>query len=181
MEARDEATSARRRLRGRVTLAAGSRVLVVGAGIAGLAAARALARAGFAPEVIEREAQAILESIGDVHVSAIEEVALDSWVQGQVVLVGDAAHATSPNMAEGAAMAWRTRSCSRSAWPRWRRSRVGTRRSSPADARGPTGSGAQTHRRDRTRKLSPAARNLILRNVWPRIFRANYIPLLADL
>jgi 2-polyprenyl-6-methoxyphenol hydroxylase-like FAD-dependent oxidoreductase len=37
-----------------VTLASGSRGLVVGAGIAGLAAARALARAGFAQEVIER-------------------------------------------------------------------------------------------------------------------------------
>ena len=40
-----------------------------------------------------------------VHRSTIEEVALDSWVRGRVVLIGDAAHATSPNMAEGAAMA----------------------------------------------------------------------------
>jgi 2-polyprenyl-6-methoxyphenol hydroxylase-like FAD-dependent oxidoreductase len=39
------------------------------------------------------------------HRSTIEEVTLDSWVRGCVVLVGDAAHATSPNMAEGAAMA----------------------------------------------------------------------------
>lgn len=36
-----------------MTLASGSRVLVVGAGIAGLATARALARAGCLPEVIE--------------------------------------------------------------------------------------------------------------------------------
>ena len=40
-----------------------------------------------------------------LHRSTIEEVALDSWVRGRVVLVGDAAHATSPNMAEGVAMA----------------------------------------------------------------------------
>jgi 2-polyprenyl-6-methoxyphenol hydroxylase-like FAD-dependent oxidoreductase len=40
-----------------------------------------------------------------LHRSTIEEVALDSWVNGRVILVGDAAHATSPNMAEGAGMA----------------------------------------------------------------------------
>ena len=36
----------------------GARILVVGAGLAGLALARALGRAGFAPELIEREAGA---------------------------------------------------------------------------------------------------------------------------
>ena len=40
-----------------------------------------------------------------VHVAPIEEVMLDGWSRGCVLLVGDAAHATSPNMAEGAAMA----------------------------------------------------------------------------
>jgi hypothetical protein len=34
--------------------------------------------------------------------SPIEEVAPQSWVKGRVVLIGDAAHATSPNMAQGA-------------------------------------------------------------------------------
>ena len=34
----------------------GARILVVGAGLAGLALARALGRVGFAPELIEREA-----------------------------------------------------------------------------------------------------------------------------
>ena len=34
------------------------------------------------------------------------EMALDSWVRGHVVLLGDAAHADiTPNMAEGASMA----------------------------------------------------------------------------
>ena len=32
-------------------------------------------------------------------------VELDSWSRGSVLLVGDAAHATSPNMAQGAGMA----------------------------------------------------------------------------
>jgi FAD-dependent urate hydroxylase len=40
-----------------------------------------------------------------MHVSTIEEVALDRWARERVVLIGDAAHATSPNMAQGAAMA----------------------------------------------------------------------------
>ncbi len=46
-----------------------------------------------------------LDAGADVNVSTIEEVALDSWVRDHVVLIGDAAHATSPNMAQGAAMA----------------------------------------------------------------------------
>jgi FAD-dependent urate hydroxylase len=51
---------------------------------------------------------AILDSLGPdnaVHVGSIEEVPLDGWSRGSVLLIGDAAHATSPNMAEGAAMA----------------------------------------------------------------------------
>ena len=46
-----------------------------------------------------------LDPDSDVHVAPIEEVTLDAWSRGSVLLVGDAAHATSPNMAEGAAMA----------------------------------------------------------------------------
>ncbi len=44
-----------------------------------------------------------LDAAADIHVSTIEEVALDCWAHGRVVLIGDAAHATSPNMAQGAA------------------------------------------------------------------------------
>jgi FAD-dependent urate hydroxylase len=46
-----------------------------------------------------------LDDASDIHVSVIEEVALDCWVRDHIVLIGDAAHATSPNMAQGAAMA----------------------------------------------------------------------------
>ena len=46
-----------------------------------------------------------LESFDAIHFSPIEEIIVDTWVQGRVVLIGDAAHATSPNMAEGASMA----------------------------------------------------------------------------
>jgi FAD-dependent urate hydroxylase len=115
-----------------------------------------------------------------VHRSAIEEVALDSWVRGRVVLVGDAAHATSPNMAEGAAMALedalvlaeclgRLESVSEalSAFEARRRPRTDWVR-------------AQTHRRDRTRYLPVAIRNAVLRAFGRRIFRSNYRPLLEE-
>jgi FAD-dependent urate hydroxylase len=94
------------------------------------------------------------------------------------VLLGDAAHATSPNMAEGAAMAledglvlaeclafdrdiaqavarFQARRRPRAQWVR-----------------------AQTHRRDRTRNLPAALRNLMLRRWGRKIFHANYRPLL---
>jgi 2-heptyl-3-hydroxy-4(1H)-quinolone synthase len=40
-----------------------------------------------------------------VHFGRIEQVQMPEWVKGRVVLIGDAAHASSPNMAEGACMA----------------------------------------------------------------------------
>ena len=41
----------------------------------------------------------------DAHRTTIEEVVVPRWVDRGVVLVGDAAHASSPNIAQGAAMA----------------------------------------------------------------------------
>ena len=131
--------------------------------------------AGFADPV-----PAILDTLGAdgaVHVAPIEEVILDRWSHGSVPLIGDAAHATSPNMAEGAAMAledglvlaeclasgpgiaqtlaeFQARRRPRTHWVL-----------------------AQTHRRDRTRSLPPALRNLVLRRWGRSIFHANYRPL----
>jgi len=126
---------------------------------------------------------ALLDSVPDrelVHRSTIEEIALDSWARGRVVLVGDAAHATSPNMAEGAAMALEDAlvlaECLRrlkaipgalSAFEARRRPRTDWVR-------------AQTHRRDRTRYLPTPVRNAVLRAVGRRIFRSNYRPLLDE-
>jgi FAD-dependent urate hydroxylase len=130
---------------------------------------------GFAEPVPE-----LLDSIGEqalVHRATIEEVALDSWTRGRVVLVADAAHATSPNMAEGAAMALEDSlvlaDCLRalesipaalSTFEARRRARTDWVR-------------AQTHRRDRTRYLPTVVRNTVLRTRGRRIFRSNYRPL----
>jgi len=40
-----------------------------------------------------------------VHFGRLGQVVMDDWVQGRVVFIGDAAHAASPNMAQGAALA----------------------------------------------------------------------------
>jgi len=105
-------------------------------------------------------------------------VAEERWGRGAVVLVGDAAHGMSPNMAQGAALAFEdalvlasslrdagsvepalaafaARRHPRAAWVR-----------------------AQTHRRDRTRNLPTAVRDPFLRAFGQRIFRSNYRPLL---
>jgi FAD-dependent urate hydroxylase len=108
------------------------------------------------------------------HRSTIEEVALDSWVHGRVLLVGDAAHATSPNMAEGAAMALEDAlvlaECLRrlESVPAALTTFEARRRPRTDWVR------AQTHRRDRTRYLPTAARNTVLRVFGRRIFRSNY-------
>jgi FAD-dependent urate hydroxylase len=119
-----------------------------------------------------------LDAAADIHVSTIEEVVLDRWARERVVLIGDAAHATSPNMAQGAAMALEdalvlTDCLHRipaipdaiAAFEARRRPRTDWVR-------------AQTHRRDHTRYLPPKIRDNVLRFLGRRIFHANYRPLL---
>jgi FAD-dependent urate hydroxylase len=114
-----------------------------------------------------------------VHHSTIEEVALDAWVRGPVVLIGDAAHATSPNMAEGAAMALEDAlvlaDCLRhGATPAALADFEARRRPRTDWVR------AQTHRRDRTRYLPTAIRSTVLRALGQKIFQSNYRPLLQQ-
>jgi 2-polyprenyl-6-methoxyphenol hydroxylase-like FAD-dependent oxidoreductase len=121
-----------------------------------------------------------LESFASIHFSPIEETLVDTWVHGRVVLIGDAAHATSPNMAEGASMAledalvlsqmltahgspaetlsaFRERRCARIRWVRQR-----------------------THRRDRIRTLPAPLRNLALRLAGTALYRRDYRPLFEE-
>jgi FAD-dependent urate hydroxylase len=113
-----------------------------------------------------------------VHAAPIEEVTLDRWSRGSVLLVGDAAHATSPNMAEGAAMALEDglvlAEClaSRGGIEETLATFQARRRRRTKWVL------AQTHRRDCTRNLPPALRNLVLRRWGRNMFHANYRPLL---
>jgi FAD-dependent urate hydroxylase len=132
--------------------------------------------AGFAapvPELLDR-----LPDPGDLHVAPIEQVAEERWGRGAVVLIGDAAHAMSPNMAQGAALAFEdalvlaaslgqagSLADALAAFAARRRPRTRWAR-------------AQTQRRDRTRNLPPPLRDPLVRTLGQRIYQANYRPLL---
>jgi 2-polyprenyl-6-methoxyphenol hydroxylase-like FAD-dependent oxidoreductase len=119
----------------------------------------------------------LLEQAADAYYAPIEEVAPPAWTAPGVVLVGDAAHASSPNMAQGAAMAVedalvlsglltdeRALADALRAYEGRRRERVEWMQE-------------QTHRRDRTRALPQPVVKLVLRLAGERIFRSNYDPL----
>ena len=122
-----------------------------------------------------------LESYSQIHYSAIQEVARQHWGRGRVVLIGDAAHAMSPNMASGAAMAFEDalvladiicqvgdpseivpqfilRRSARVSWLQ-----------------------GQTHRRDRIRNLPPVIRDLFLKFLVRKIYQTNYQPLVEPI
>lgn len=115
-----------------------------------------------------------------VHGTPVEEVRLPRWSRGAVLLIGDAAHATSPNMAEGAAMALEdaivladtlageaTITGALRAYEMRRRVRTDWVLT-------------QTHRRDRSRGLPPVIRDAVLRRTGRRLFAAGYAPLHAQ-
>jgi 2-polyprenyl-6-methoxyphenol hydroxylase-like FAD-dependent oxidoreductase len=119
----------------------------------------------------------LLDHATEAYFAPIEEVAPPAWTARRVVLVGDAAHASSPNMAQGAAMAVEDALVlaelltadqpvdqALAGYEQRRKARVEFVQE-------------QTHRRDRTRSLPPAVRNLTLRLAAERIFRSNYGPL----
>jgi 2-polyprenyl-6-methoxyphenol hydroxylase-like FAD-dependent oxidoreductase len=126
-----------------------------------------------------REVLAQIDSPEQLHFSAIEEVVHEPWGRGRVVLIGDAAHAMSPNMACGAAMAFEDALVLADLishdgavseivpeFIRRRSARVGWVR-------------RQTNGRDRLRSLPPVIRDAFLRLLADRTYRANYHPLLA--
>ena len=126
-----------------------------------------------------REVLAQFDAAAPIHFSAIKEVANQCYGRGRVALIGDAAHAMSPNMACGAAMAFEDALVLTEI-----ASRLGTvsevipelirRRSARIEwVRN------QADRRDRTRNLPPALRDIFLRLFGNRLYQANYRPLLA--
>jgi 2-polyprenyl-6-methoxyphenol hydroxylase-like FAD-dependent oxidoreductase len=60
--------------------------------------------AGF-PEPVRVTVAALLDDPGQLYYSPVEEVRCERWSGGRLALIGDAAHATGPVWAQGAAMA----------------------------------------------------------------------------
>jgi 2-polyprenyl-6-methoxyphenol hydroxylase-like FAD-dependent oxidoreductase len=119
----------------------------------------------------------LLDQATEAYFAPIEEIAPPAWTARRVVLIGDAAHASSPNMAQGAAMALedalvlaemltadQSVEQGLAGYVQRRQARVEWVQE-------------QTHRRDRTRSLPTTIRNLTLRLAAERIFRSNYAPL----
>jgi len=125
---------------------------------------------------------AILAAMEKVQVARTDEVVLESWIAGPVLLVGDAAHATAPTLAQGAAMAFEDAvvlgevlhatpediPAALAAYECRRRPRCGQ----VVD---------RTREWDRTREVAPALRDPMLRRRGQRIFTDHYGGLVSPL
>jgi 2-polyprenyl-6-methoxyphenol hydroxylase-like FAD-dependent oxidoreductase len=114
----------------------------------------------------------------NVHYGELVSLQLDRWCRDRVVLVGDAAHASPPSMAQGASMAIEDAIvladeladtlCVETALLRYQ-----TRRRKRVD---------WVHRqcasRDKMRRLPPILRNALLRFASGRLYRRSYGPLI---
>ncbi|WP_229071925.1 FAD-dependent monooxygenase [Actinoplanes sp. DH11] len=123
---------------------------------------------------------AILDKVEKVQVARTDEVVLPSWSTGPVVLVGDAAHATAPTLAQGAAMSfedgWVLGQELRGAAGDIRtalRAYEERRRPRCAEVR------ERTRERDRTRDVPPTLRDPMLRRRGLRIFTDHYRDLVS--
>lgn len=129
----------------------------------------------------------LLEQGADAHFAALYESENTVWTRPGAVLIGDAAHAFSPSMAQGGAMALEDALVLADTLG------AGTRAGTEARADVAAALAAfqdrragrvawvvsQNHRRDKARNLPTALRNLIFRRAGERLFRANHAPLHA--
>jgi FAD-dependent urate hydroxylase len=123
---------------------------------------------------------AILDAMEKVQVARTDEVVVEAWARGPVVLVGDAAHATAPTLAQGAAMALEDAvvlaevvKAMPSDIPAALRAYELRRRPRCEHVRD------RTRERDRTRDVTPALRDPMLRRRGRRVFTDHYRPLVA--
>jgi FAD-dependent urate hydroxylase len=125
---------------------------------------------------------AILAAMDEVQVARAGEVVLDRWSTGPVLLVGDAAHATAPTLAQGAAMAFEDGVV------------LGeVLRATPGDIRAALAAyerrrrprcrhvAERTRERDRARDVPPALRDPLLRRRGQRIFAEHFRALVPPL
>ena len=105
---------------------------------------------------------------------------MDRCVKGRVVLIGDAAHATSPNMAQGASMAVEDALVLSEMLASG--GRVVDQLLAFAERRRERIRWVQhcTHRRDRVRSLPASVRNIALRWAAAHMYRNDYGPLFPE-
>jgi FAD-dependent urate hydroxylase len=118
---------------------------------------------------------AILDKIEKVQVARTDEVVLPAWSKGPVVLLGDAAHATAPTLAQGAAMSFedgyvlgQELRSSAGDIPAALRAYEERRRPRCSEVR------ERTRERDRARDIPPSLRDPMLRHRGLRIFTDHY-------
>jgi 2-polyprenyl-6-methoxyphenol hydroxylase-like FAD-dependent oxidoreductase len=121
-----------------------------------------------------------LDRIESIHAAAIEELESYRPAEARVVLIGDAAHAMSPNMAQGASMAVEdaltlTDELSRDHSPVGALASFAKRRHGRV-----TWVRERTHKRDRIRALPAVVRTLALRGFGGAIYKADYRPLFDE-
>lgn len=154
------------------------------ASVGGVSASRpdpALLRTAFAafPGPVRDALEAALARPDAIHHAPLEEVRIPRWHQGRVLLAGDAAHATAPVWAQGAALALEDalvlaeRLAARTEWSGLGPDYEARRRPRVTHVQ------AMTDRMSRTAHLPAWARRLLLPVLGPRSYRATYAPLRA--
>jgi FAD-dependent urate hydroxylase len=125
---------------------------------------------------------AILDAMEKVSVARTDEVVLETWSRGPVVLVGDAAHATAPTLAQGAAMSFEDAVVLGEELKKAGED-VGVALRAYEERRRPRCAAVRdrTRERDRTRDVPPALRDPMLRRRGLRIFSDQYRGLLPPL
>jgi 2-polyprenyl-6-methoxyphenol hydroxylase-like FAD-dependent oxidoreductase len=136
-------------------------------------------RSAFAsfPRLVRDTLDAVLARPDALHHSPLEEVRIASWTRDRVVLVGDAAHATAPVWAQGAALALEDALvlaallAERPDWGKVGLDYEALRRPRVAHVQ------AMTDRLSRTTRMPGWVRNLMLPVIGPRSYRETYAEL----
>lgn len=117
---------------------------------------------------------AVLEAVEKVQIALTDEVEIGSWSRPPVVLVGDAAHATSPTLAQGGAMAFEDAVVL--AAELRKAGSVAEALRAYEQRRRPRAEWvlARTRDRDKLRDVAPALRDPLLRRRGARIFADHY-------
>ena len=129
------------------------------------------------PRLVRDTLETALARPGAIHHSPLEEVRIPTWTRDRVVLAGDAAHATAPVWAQGAALALEDALvladllADRTDWTDVGRDYEARRRPRVAHVQ------AMTDRLSRTARMPDWLRRRLLPLVGPRSYRATYEPL----